>query len=51
MTETACAMMEQSVLCSIIAHAVSVVKKPPEWAGETATSYFPVGLPPKYRQS
>jgi hypothetical protein len=26
------------------------VKKPPVWAGETATSYFPRGLPPKYRE-
>jgi hypothetical protein len=26
-------------------------KKPPVWAGETATPYFPVGLPPKYHRS
>jgi hypothetical protein len=26
-------------------------KKPPMWAGETATSYFPVELPLKYRES
>ncbi len=28
-----------------------VMKKPPMWAGETATSYFPMGLPPQYHQS
>jgi hypothetical protein len=26
-------------------------KKPPAQAGETATSYFPGELPPKYRRS
>jgi hypothetical protein len=27
------------------------IEKPPMWAGETATSYFPVELPLKYRES
>jgi len=32
-------------------HIAHEIQKTPMWAGETATSYFPIGLPLQYHRS
>lgn len=44
--------IKKYIICRSKTQASSkTMEKPPMWAGETAMSYFPIGLPLQYRQS